>query len=763
MDDPTHVITIRDKHPAGVKHVSYHPSGILFATSGCDGVVRFFTVPVSSSSSVAELHSIENVIPRLEGNRVYESSKVAWHPGGRSFAIPTVENSITLYLREDWKEFDNFKIDREAIDSARRGGEKNNAIDEDDDVKAQKKSLAISDLSWSPNGKYLAATTSDGYIIIWEASAKQIIQVKKVKEKIVAMSWNPKADQIAITTDQGEFQIFNGVISDSGAKSIPHEGMFHLADPVEKIPEPTSTRVKTNGHLNGHKTNGVDGPITEAPADDDLFGSDDDDFIEDDDGTYREERAKEMAANAHKRKYDSTEPDILPGQEINKRVAMDPKSIVSASLKEISKVQYRPFQPGSSKWKMDRRYLTMNLIGYVWTLQEQSYNTVSVSFFDHGTNREYFFKETERFDLASLSKTGTLLAWSGEGHRPKSSSANYRGSNSLLKVHGTTDFDDEENSQSPCLYFKPHTGSSEASWEYRINRDVHGTISAIALSDTLAQVYTSEGSVFTFTAEGYLMRIINVRQPVITAACWENTFFVVRDSGIDALGRTNLVYSIENAQTCEILQKDEPLDVAPGSRLTMAFLSERGDPFIFDSKGNLKVLVSWRVMRQANWTPVFHPKHNKDLAVSADSKLWPLGVTDDDKFIAYRLTKYQKEIDIPLPSSFEELDLEVPVNTDSDPHISKYLLQSIEYELMRDREEIEDDIKEARMEMDKSLLRRFHEGCRSGKSQKALLGLVRWIHFKNSLDTASTIAVKSDLLALAKSINELQDKNENYF
>lgn len=805
MEDPKHVILFSDNHPSGVKHISYHPSGTIFATSGVDGVLRFFKIPLNSKVTASEeLHSMNDVIKPLEGSNVYETTKVVWHPTGRCFAVQTPQNSIALYAREDWRELDNLTIDREGIKSIGKDSSENLDGDGfDDDGDLPKISKAISDIAWSPNGKFLAATTNDGYIIVWDVPERQIVKAKKIKERIVGMMWNPKADQLAVATTEGEFQVFNWVVKNTRAKGNPYDGLYYIVneenDNSNVVVPPSELRSNSHKsrqnegsdrHNNHHRLNNRSAATTSSKlmeleeelgagnaAYNDLFNGDEADFIVDDDGTYREEMAAEMARNGQKRKHaTANDEDEEMTNGPNKRATpsfnvFDSKSIAHANLKELAKIQYQPFQPGSSQWKMDRRYLTMNMIGCVWTLREHSYNTISVTFFDHSSNREYYFKETERFDLASLSKTGTLLAWSGHGERKKTSSnLSLGGSSSLLQVHGTTDFDDAEKSVSPCIFYKSHTGSSETSWEYRLDRKIHGTISAIALSESFAQVYTSEGSVFTFTAEGgYLMKVVSISQPVVTAVGWKNFFFVVRDAGVDALGRASLTYSIENTQTSEVLQKDEPLDIAPSSRLVMAFMSENGDPFVYDTKGNLKTLVSWRVMRQAVWTPVFNIKNKESLSTPTldDTevlRLWPLGVTDDLKFLAYPLARRQHELSIPLPASFEEFDLQVPVTkTEQDSYSSKFVLQSVEYELMRDREDNEDDIKEARLEMDKTLLRRFNEGCKDGKSHRALLGLVKWIHFKDSLNTASTIALKSNLIALANAINDLQDQNENYF
>lgn len=61
---------------------------------------------------------------------------------------------------------------------------------------------------------------------------------------------------------------------------------------------------------------------------------------------------------------------------------------------------------------VDRRYLTMNNIGYAWIVinkEPGATNSITVSFFDRSLNSEYHFTDYQKFDLASLNQKSIVL------------------------------------------------------------------------------------------------------------------------------------------------------------------------------------------------------------------------------------------------------------------------------------------------------------------------------------------------------------------
>lgn len=835
-EDITKVISIENQHTSGVKHISYHPSGKLIATSDVEGVLRLFAVSKDAPSPASLLYKKDGIIPKLRGDDPYSSSKLAWHNSGSYFAVPTALNSVAVYSR-NFDEIANFEIDRNIIQEIKSrqtkgsagipGSDRASAVDDDDDDSedAGVVSEAVSDIAWSPNGVYLAASTADGLLLIWDVTTRMLLRANRVNFKITGLSWSPKSNEISFTTSKGSLHTFSEAIDLSISKKLPQEKQtdveFKTATEFEKSeqkengakkpasessavrPNPYSSRVEKHfrddetqlidGQSNGNKKARHREPEYDSENDDDLLGSNangDEGFIEDDDGTYAKEMAEERIRKRKRKNgeymdeddYDNGEDNGRDEMGLISRKALDRKlhDIVLQFSKHLKTSKYQPFQQGSTQWKNDRRYLTINLVGHIWTMQEGTHNTISVEFFDQGTNRKYTIRDPIRYEMACLTKAGCLFARPGAYNERSPSKTSI-----------------------PRIFYRSHIGGSASNWEYKFIPQIHGTISNIALSETRAQVYTSEGYVFTFTLGGTPVRVSHTNDRVVTSAAWGDYFLTVCEPP-GTKESCNLRYSIENTNTFEMLQNNHPLGLSPGAKLLAAFFSESGDPCIYDSTGSLKVLAAWRAMFQAPWVPVFdarvarkedleevaslmesldeedddddisefdrlldeqdnsRSKSSKDtkkqeiaqkIGLIMNKRFAPLGLNDENEFLAFPLTG--SELGLPLPSNLEQFDLQVPLITTT-PHEQSYLVQSVSHELAKDRGDSgSDDSDDWRLEMNKSLLRQFQGACAERKSDKAI-EISRLLSTSKSLAVASKIAVDSNLPSLANFVNELR-------
>jgi chromosome transmission fidelity protein 4 len=137
------VLYLRDQ-PKPAKHLSFHPSGSYIAVSCTDGIVYIYSLTSEVPSLVRK---IDGFIRALETN-AEASSKAAWHPDGRAFAVPTATRDIVVVSRSDGE--------RQRVFSGGHMGD-------------------VTALAWSPNGAFLATAGADRKIILWETKTQKIV------------------------------------------------------------------------------------------------------------------------------------------------------------------------------------------------------------------------------------------------------------------------------------------------------------------------------------------------------------------------------------------------------------------------------------------------------------------------------------------------------------------------------------------------------------------------------------------------------------
>lgn len=256
----------------------------------------------------------------------------------------------------------------------------------------------ITDIAWSPNGAYLASAAEDGKLLIWETKSQTIL-IRREHKNVTQIIWHPQKNILAMTTNQGELLTCSDIIPDDHAK--PAGRPIHKS-PLSHQDHQTSPRRVPNGISNGtHNhtkvaTGGLTrhGAFSQNAADDDLLDTLEDagaDWIEDDDGAgyipNLEHRNKRQAEDGLEDEFSS-----------NKRHA----SSLEPQIHE-------PIQPGSTPWRNGRRYLVLNLVGFVWTVAQDDHSTVTVEFHDRDAHRQYHFTDSSGYDKACLDDNGALF------------------------------------------------------------------------------------------------------------------------------------------------------------------------------------------------------------------------------------------------------------------------------------------------------------------------------------------------------------------
>ncbi|RPB26319.1 WD40 repeat-like protein [Terfezia boudieri ATCC MYA-4762] len=683
-NDNVQIMYLREQSRS-VKHVTFHPTGAYLAASGTDGVIYIYSI---SSQQPSLIKKVEGVVRALEPDDD-ATSKAAWSPDGRAFAVVTPTKDIVVISRSTWE--------RQRTFSTGHTGH-------------------INDIAWSPNGAFLASAGADGKLVIWESKTQTIIK-KYDQPKVKSISWHPKENTLSLTNNDGELVTLPNVLPPDQEGLLLRPPLLNDTSDAGTTDKPTPRQRR-------------DRSLSRDPLDELMGLDDDDDFIIDDDGMgYAEPKSN----NVNKRGFEYIHDDgYNPSTKRRAYDAWEPTT-------------HAPFQPGSTPWRGGRKYLALNLIGFVWTVDQETHNTVTVEFYDRDLYRDFHFTDPYLYDKACLNENGALFS------SPKT------------------------DSKPAYLFYRPHsTWSTRADW--RIQMPEGEDITAISLSNSYIIALTSKSYLRVYTLFGTPLRIHrHPHSPVVTCASWRDYVMVLSNGPVAATGHTTLTYSIMNIKHDETLQADAIIALPPNGVLKSIFFSEEGNPVIYDSEGVLLVLQHWRSPGQANWVPVLDTTQIDSKTTNTKTvEYWPVAVAHD-KFHCIVLRPAEKYPYFPRPL-LSEFDFKIPLSsststsTQSAPHEETLVRESLLLSLLEDligarpSTSEEGHARSTREHaIDRAILQMLAVECRDDKGEKAL-ELCRLFRDRDKgLELAGRIAVKYGRGVLAGKIAALGEEEEMEF
>lgn len=392
--------------------------------------------------------------------------------------------------------------------------------------------------------------------------------------QVTALAWHPSANSLSFITNQGWLNFLSDIVPAEHADKLRlrtqpapllNDELAAPAGRVEVRPRPRAQRAASYDSV------------------DDLFdvGLGDDDFLVDDDGAgYAEKNVN------GKRRFEADQTE-----SVSKRPAYG----------MWSPILHEPFQPCSTPWKGNRRYLCLNMVGFVWTVDQDTHNTVTTQFHDRGMYRDFHFTDPYRYDKACLNEHGTLFSSQPRGTSPA------------------------------MLYYRPHETWAAARVEWRLTLPAGEEVVSTALSDSYAVVCTGAGYVRVYTLHGVAVRVHRSKHtPVVSCASFRDYVLTLANGPVGADGHTSLTYVLENIKRDEVLQSNDVVALPSGGSLRGLFFSDVGDPLIYDSDGVLLVLLHWREPGQARWVPLLDTRTLERLAGGGkEESYWPVAVAND--------------------------------------------------------------------------------------------------------------------------------------
>ncbi|KAF2717943.1 WD40 repeat-like protein [Polychaeton citri CBS 116435] len=695
--DMSRVMYLREQTRAA-KHVAFDTGGSLLAVSCTDGVVYIYSL---SSAQPQLVKRVDGFIKTLDGD-AEASAKVAWHPDGRAFAVPTPTRDFQVIARGDWQRQKVFKDGHTA------------------DISAS---------AWSPNGAMLATAGIDKSLVLWDTKTQKIIKsFDDVQHNILGLHWHPVENILSYTTTFGELFIRDNFVPAENERllQIDLQAAPLNKDPLSEVSG--NARKQPNGvSKNGrHDNRYVDNLLDDAM-------SDDAGFVEDDDG------AGYADIPNHNGKRTANGFSVpQPKRQANQPVWQP----------EI----HEPFQPGSTPWKGNRRYLCLNLTGFVWTVDQETHNTVTVEFYDRAEHRDFHFTDPFMYDKACLNNKGTCFSSPASSHHPS------------------------------MIYYRPHeTWTTRHEWRTSLPFGEEAT--SMSLSETSIVVTTSAGYVRIYSLFGIPLKVYRQKSmPAVTCTSWRDYVMTVGNGPIASSGSTQLVYTIENIKRDEICQSEDILPLSQGSDLKTLFFSDKGDPCIYDTEGVLLILQHWRTPGQARWVPLLDTKQLERLASGKKEEVyWPVAVAND-KFHCIILKGGEEypyfprpllsDFDFRVPTSDtqaiddeEEPDIEVTRQRDlEEQFVRQNLLHSLVQDLVEHTNATSAQKAEVTMlerEADKTLLQLFASECREGEERgmKALeIATLMLDRTGKMLEAAQKVAARFNRDVLKEKITQLAER-----
>ncbi|KAI1124113.1 minichromosome loss protein [Nemania abortiva] len=569
-------------HNKPTKHLAFDTKGETVSLACTDGVIYVYDLNVEDTEDPELIRRVDGIIGTLDTESEI-STEIAWHPDGRAFAVPTPTRDIQVISKSDWEK-------QRAFSNGHTG--------------------EITALAWSPNGAMLASAGKDKKILVWDTKTQAVI-ARHSFANVMDIAWHPTNNIVSFTNSDGEVYIHPDFVAEEHVSllKLSKQPSPFIHDPLSEI-SANARRPEANGlkpmvsrprrDSVGSYDSLMDGPLPE-----------DEDFVEDDDG------AGYVLNSNGKRLHDGV--DGL-GEPSSKR-------------RNVQIEYHEAFQPGSTPWRHNRKYLCLNLIGFVWTVDQDGHNTVTVEFYDQAFQKKIRINDTYLYDKACLTENGVVMSCPPTDDTPAT------------------------------IFYRPHE-----TWTHRTDWRTHlpkgEAVLAISLSDSFVTVTTTANYVRVYTLFGIPYKVYRPKStPMVTCASWRDYVMTIGNGPAGADGQTRLLYTIENIKRDEICQNEDTVALPPGATLKSVFFSDCGDPCIYDSTGTLLTLLHWRQPSRAQWIPLLDTKLLPRLASGRKTESYfPIAVAEN-RFHCVILKGGEEYPYFPLPL-LTEFDFSVPLTSE---------------------------------------------------------------------------------------------------
>ncbi|XP_046676836.1 WD repeat and HMG-box DNA-binding protein 1-like isoform X1 [Homalodisca vitripennis] len=325
-------------HRAPVLSVALDPKLEYLASSSCDGSVRVWRL-----SDRSQLVSWDCVPRSNSFQHATALGQPAWLPGsGAQLAVP-MKREVQLFHRDSWEKTVTF-------------------------VDPNPGNQVFSVVKFSSCGGYLAASTTEGHMVIWNVTTQGLVASVQTEEAkhICALDWSPELPQVAFCDNHGNF----GTID---------------------LDLPPATNQESNLRPE------------DVPMTDPQFGDTDD---EDNDNVISLDKIKNESGFLADDLLDDDDKPSVKDEDGRASPQSDVRQIVSTPLSDLQP----PFQPSSTPVSLQYRFMVWNDVGIVKQTNTEEENAIDVEFHDTVLHHAFRVNNMAGHTLAALSKEALVMA-----------------------------------------------------------------------------------------------------------------------------------------------------------------------------------------------------------------------------------------------------------------------------------------------------------------------------------------------------------------
>ncbi|KAI7804661.1 putative WD repeat and HMG-box DNA-binding protein 1 [Triplophysa rosa] len=546
--DPDGILT---RFTTNANHVTFNTSGSKVAVGSSDFLVKIVEVTDSSQQKTLRGHEA----PVLS---------VAFDPSDEFLllAIP-VDATVQLYDRNTWTHVSTLS----------------------DDLSTQVVNVVV----WSPCGKFLAAGTVGGNLLIWDVEAKLCVERQKHEKgfTVCGMAWHPSGGRITYTDTEGCLGLLDGV-SSASAPTSSSTTQSTKATAAKETNDYDDLFDEDDDRMMDEGMSDSRSPVKKALVEED----DDDDLMP---ATGRARNRASFLDDDNSQDAASVKPDKLPEADGSSAILPPVVPAVSRPVYEgpMPTPPQRAFQPGSTPVHLMHRFMMWNSIGIVRGYNDDQDNAIDVEFHDTAIHHAMHLTNTLGHTMVDLSQEAVLLACEGT---------------------------DELASKIQCLHFSCWDTLKE--WMVDIPKGEDAR--ALCLGQGWAAVATSTLMVRLFSIGGVQREMFSLPGAVVCMAGHGEQLLIVYHRGTGFDGDQSLgVQLIQLGRKRKQVIQGEALPLSRKSYLAWMGFTAEGTPCCVDSEGVVRILN--RTLGNT-WTPVCNTRES---CKSKSDHYWVVGVHEN--------------------------------------------------------------------------------------------------------------------------------------